>query len=114
MMTEKNVNYTADQVTQMVADYNGGKGMSVEVLAAAMGKSVRSVVAKLSREKVYVAKSKNTNLRANTKAETVASIEKLLGAEVGEFVSLEKATAAALNKLAVLVGATGFEVNSTE
>lgn len=108
MMTDKNVNYTAEQVAKMVADYNGGKGMTVEAIAEAMGKSVRSVVGKLSREKVYVAKSKTSGSRSATKAENVAALEKLLGANPGDFASFEKATAGELNKFLELVSAYTF------
>ena len=54
-MTTKTVNYTPEQTAQMVADYQAGT--SVEMIAETFGKTVRSVVAKLSREKVYVAKA---------------------------------------------------------
>jgi hypothetical protein len=50
-MAEKAVNYSPEQTAQVIADYQSG--VSVEALALAMGKSVRSVVAKLSREGVY-------------------------------------------------------------
>ena len=54
-MTAKVVNYTTEQTVQMVADYKAG--VTVETIAQNLGKTVRSVVAKLSREKVYVAKT---------------------------------------------------------
>lgn len=54
-MTAKSVNYTPEQTLQMVADYQSG--VSVETIAENLGKTVRSVVAKLSREKVYKAKT---------------------------------------------------------
>ena len=54
-MAEKTVNYTPEQTLAMVADYSAG--VTVETIAQNLGKSVRSVVAKLSREKVYVAKT---------------------------------------------------------
>ena len=50
----KTVNYTPEQTLAMVADYQSG--VSVEQIAETLGKTVRSVVAKLSREKVYKAK----------------------------------------------------------
>lgn len=53
-MAEKTVNYTAEQTLKMVQDYQ--QGVSVEMIAQELGKTVRSVVAKLSREKVYKAK----------------------------------------------------------
>ena len=54
-MTAKTVNYTPEQTTKMVADYVNG--VTVETIAHKLGKTVRSVVAKLSREKVYQAKT---------------------------------------------------------
>jgi len=50
----KAVNYTPEQTLAMVTDYQNG--VSVEKIAETLGKTVRSVVAKLSREKVYKAK----------------------------------------------------------
>jgi hypothetical protein len=50
----KTVNYTPEQTLAMVADYQSG--VTVEQIAETLGKTVRSVVAKLSREKVYKAK----------------------------------------------------------
>ena len=50
----KAVNYTPEQTTKMVSDYQNG--ITVEQIAENLGKTVRSVVAKLSREKVYKAK----------------------------------------------------------
>ena len=54
-MSAKTVNYTPEQTLQMVADYQAG--ITVEKIAENMDKTVCSVVAKLSREKVYVAKT---------------------------------------------------------
>jgi Tfp pilus assembly protein PilP len=54
-MTAKTVNYTAEQTSAMIADYQSGT--TVEMIAQNLGKTVRSVVAKLSREKVYHAKT---------------------------------------------------------
>ena len=54
-MTAKTVNYTAEQTSAMIADYQSGT--TVETIAENLGKTVRSVVAKLSREKVYKAKT---------------------------------------------------------
>jgi predicted DNA binding CopG/RHH family protein len=53
-MATKMVNYTPEQTLQMIQDYQSG--ITVEKIAENMGKTVRSVVAKLSREKVYKAK----------------------------------------------------------
>ena len=59
-MTAKAVNYTAEQTAKMVADYKAG--VTVEAIATELGKTVRSIVAKLSREKVYTAKTYKTNV----------------------------------------------------
>lgn len=56
--TAKPVNYTDEQATKMVADY--AAGVTVESLAAELGKSVKSVVAKLSRLGVYKKKTYTT------------------------------------------------------
>ena len=53
---EKVPNYTPEQTAQIVADYAGGQGKSVQEIAEALNKSVRSVIGKLVRERVYVAK----------------------------------------------------------
>ncbi len=93
------VNYTADQVAQMVTDYQAG--VAVEQIAVSIGKSVRSVVAKLSREGVYVAKAKPTQAKSGvTKSDLVAKIAEKLGVEADKLVSLEKATKEALEILA--------------
>ncbi len=47
----KVVNYSAEATAQMVADYTSG--VTVEKIAEALGKTVRSVTMKLVREKVY-------------------------------------------------------------
>ena len=57
-MTAKVVNYTAEQTAKMVADY--AEGVTVEAIAETLGKTVRSVVAKLSREGVYKKKTYTT------------------------------------------------------
>jgi hypothetical protein len=89
MMTEKPVNYTPEQTAQLVANYKAGT--SVEALATMFGKTTRSVVAKLSREGVYTAKSKAAGATRVRKAELVDSIATLCGASAESFDSLEKA-----------------------
>ena len=58
MATVKNVNYTEAQTADLVAKYQAGE--TVENLAKFFGKTTRSIVAKLSREKVYTAKEYKT------------------------------------------------------
>ncbi len=98
MATEKIVNYTAEQVEALVAGYKAGE--SIEVLAAKIGKSVRSVVAKLSREGVYVKKAAAKGEHKATKADLIEKIAAKFGVESAKLESLEKATKEALEVLA--------------
>ena len=98
-MTVKTVNYTPEQTLEMVADYQAG--LSVETIAQNLGKSVRSVVAKLSREKVYVAKTYTTKTgetvaKKDAVADAIGSVLKLTEAETE---SLTKANKTALAKI---------------
>lgn len=94
MATEKVANYTAEQTVELVAGYTAGE--TVEALASKFGKTVRSVVAKLSKEGVYVSKSKEAGKRSMLKAEMVAEIAALVGKSEEQLESLEKATGPAL------------------
>ena len=58
MANTKTVNYTETQTRDLVAKYQAGE--TVENLAKFFGKTTRSIVAKLSREKVYTAKAYKT------------------------------------------------------
>lgn len=88
-MTEKTVNYTPEQVQQLVEGYRGG--VAVEELALTMGKSVRSIVAKLSREGVYQPKTRGAGVVRVTKADMVEQIAKLCNKPSEIMESLEKA-----------------------
>lgn len=98
-MTTKAVNYTPEQSAKMVADYLAG--VTVETIAENLGKTVRSVVAKLSREKVYVAKTYVSKtgapvVKKDAHADAIAAILKLTEAETE---SLTKANKTALEKI---------------
>ena len=55
MTTTKTVNYTAAQTTELVSAYVAAPVKStVEAFAVKFGKNTKSIVAKLSREGVYV------------------------------------------------------------
>lgn len=97
-MTEKTPNYTPEQVQQLVEGYTSG--VAVEELALTMGKSVRSIVAKLSREGVYQPKTKASNAARVTKASMVEQIAQLCGKTSEVMESLEKANQ---DVLAILV-----------
>jgi hypothetical protein len=99
-MTAKTVNYTPEQTLKMVADYQGG--VSVEMLAQEMGKTVRSIVAKLSREKVYqaktyVSKTGETPVKKDAHADFIGMA---LGLTESDTESLTKANKVALAKIA--------------
>lgn len=94
MMTAQNVNYTAEQTAQLVNEYRSGA--TVESIAAALGKSVKSVVAKLVREGEYKSKAKAKGQTRVTKADLVKDIAYQCGVEVDQLASLEKASLEAL------------------
>jgi hypothetical protein len=101
----KTVNYTPEQTARMVADYQAGT--SVEMLAETFGKTVRSVVAKLSREKVYVAKeyktkSGETPIKKDVHADFIGE---MLGLTEADTESLTKANKVALAKIADFIRA---------
>jgi len=97
-MTEKTPNYTPEQVQELVTKYQAG--VQVEQIAMELGKSVRSIVAKLSREGVYQPKSKVSNAARVTKASMVEQIAQLCGKTSEVMESLEKANQ---DVLAILV-----------
>lgn len=98
-MAEKTVNYTPEQTAQMLEGY--AKGVPVEAIAATLGKTVRSVVAKLSREGVYKKKEyvSKTGERPVRKDETADRIGALAELSEGEIDSLTKANKTALAKI---------------
>ncbi len=98
-MTAKNVNYTPEQTEQMKAQYLSG--ITAEEIAQMLGKTVRSVVAKLSREGVYVAKTYvSKSGEPVAKKDMVAdSIGLVLGLTEAETESLTKANKTALAKI---------------
>ena len=76
----KNINYTPEQTAQIIADYQAG--LSVEIIADNLGKTVRSIVAKLSREKVYIAKEYKTKnglspIKKDVHADAIGAILRL-------------------------------------
>ena len=104
-MTTKTVNYTTEQTARMVADYQAG--MTVDAIAETLGKTVRSVVAKLSREKVYVAKayktkSGETPIKKDVHADFIGDA---LGLTEADTESLTKANKIALMKIADFIKA---------
>jgi hypothetical protein len=83
----------------MVSEYN--QGTTVEAIAEMVGKSVRSVVAKLSREgvykkKVYTTKTGEAVVKKDQHADAIGAILRLTEAETD---SLTKANKSALAKI---------------
>jgi hypothetical protein len=98
-MAEKIVNYTPEQTARMLADYSAG--ITVESIAESMGKTVRSVVAKLSREgvykkKEYVSKTGEKPVKKDAHADAIGAILQL---SEGEIDSLTKANKSALKTI---------------
>lgn len=104
-MTAKTVNYTPEQTTKMVADYQAG--VTVDQIAEALGKSVRSIVAKLSREGVYKKKTYTTKTGEAVvkKDEWADYIGQALGLTEADTESLTKANKTALAKIADFIKA---------
>lgn len=97
--TTKTVNYTSEQTAKIIADY--AAGATVETMAADLGKSVRSLVAKLSREGVYKKKEYKTKtgetvVKKDAHADAIGAVLKLTEAEIE---SLTKANKTALVKI---------------
>jgi hypothetical protein len=98
-MTAKTVNYTAEQTAEIVSAYMVGE--SVETIAENMGKSVRSIVAKLSREgvyrkKEYVTKTGERAVKKDAHADAIGAILMLAENDVE---SLTKANKSALKAI---------------
>ena len=103
MTAEKTVNYTEAQTKELVELYKAGE--TVEALATKLGKSTRSIVAKLSREGVYQAKTKANAVPRVRKAELVDRLAQACGVAPEVFESLEKANHEVLEHLVSQLGA---------
>lgn len=98
-MAEKIANYTAEQTAMIVGEY--ANGATVEALAEKLGKSVRSIVAKLSREGVYKKKEYKTKtgeavVKKDAHADAIGAI---LGLAENDVDSLTKANKTALKAI---------------
>ena len=91
MAATAKVNYTEAQTAQMITDYQAGQ--TVESIAEAMGKAVRSVRSKLVREGVYVAAEKAPKSKREegpTKKELMRDLEAIAPFEVEGFMNATK------------------------
>ena len=103
---EKVVNYTPEQVATMVEMYTANPTQdTVEKLATMFAKTARSIVAKLSREKVYKAKTyaTKTGEAVVKKDELADELTNLAGLTAAEADSLTKANKTALKKIVALL-----------
>ena len=92
--------YTKEQVAEMREEYLAKPDRdTVEHIAEGLGKSVRSVIGKLSTEGIYVkaVKVTKTGKPQVTKAEWVHKIEEITGQE--DLLGLEKAPKVTLERL---------------
>jgi hypothetical protein len=99
-------NYTDDQTKHMIEIYQANPTReTVDKLALEMGKTVKSVIGKLSREKVYVKKDYTTKRgeKPITKLEMVQEIADMLQGDKERLQTLEKSSKAELLYLKVLV-----------
>jgi hypothetical protein len=112
-MTAKTVNYTPEQTAEMVATYVANPTAdTVAFLAAGMGKTVKSVVAKLAREGVYKKAEYvgKTGEKPVTKEALVAQLADALGVPAEQLNGVEKATKSALRL--ILDGLTDASVKA--
>ena len=106
-MAEKAINYTPEQTAQIVADY--AAGVPVAEIAEAMGKTARSIIAKLSREgvykrKEYTSKTGDAPVKKDTLADKIGALCDLTEAEMESVAKANKtALAKILAKLSMIV-----------
>ena len=89
----KSVNYTDEMVNTMTEQYAANPTReTVDALADQFGKTTRSIIAKLSREGVYVAQPRTTKSGEPviSKAELVATINEHFGIEMPTLVKAGK------------------------
>ena len=92
--TMKPKNYTDEMVAEMHELYTANPTReTVDNLAEQFGKSVRSIIAKLSREGIYVTQERTTKTGEPVvrKAELVAQLEDKFGIELPTLVKASKA-----------------------
>ena len=96
MAATKELNYTPEMTAKVIEAYTDG--LTVEAIAEMVGKSTRSIIAKLTREKVYVKKVYKTKTGEDVaKKDSLADkIGEILGMTENDTDSLAKANKVAL------------------
>ena len=105
----KTVNYAPEQTATIVEMYKAGA--NVAEIALAVGKSARSVTAKLSREKVLVPKSAAKAETRTTKESIINEIATIYQVEPEVISSLKNATKEALE---VIISGLRADVDATD
>ena len=101
-MTAAKTAYTAEQTAELVAAYKASStAETVATFAEKFGKTVKSIVAKLSREGVYQKKEyvSKTGVKPIKKDEIANEFQTLFGLTESEADSLTKANKTALAKI---------------
>jgi calcineurin-like phosphoesterase len=101
-MTSKVINYTDEQTKHIVEEYTANPTRdTVDALANELGKTVKSIIGKLSREKVYQKKEYITKRgeKPITKVEMVGSISKVLDIDPDSISGLVKSSKSDLMNL---------------
>lgn len=111
-MAAKTVNYTPEMTVELVEAYKEAPTTdTVEAFASKFGKTVKSVVAKLSKEGVYVKAEYKTKAGAKpvSKETLVAELAALVGKDEEFMGSLEKANKNVLEMLVAAFGKPEFD-----
>lgn len=95
----KQVNYTPEMTAKALSEY--ASGASVEAIAEMLGRNVKSIIAKLTREgvykkKEYVSKTGEKPVKKDATADAIGAVLEMTEAEIE---SLTKANKTALVKI---------------
>lgn len=113
----KTVNYTPEMTAELVTAYKAAPTVdTVEAFATKFGKNVKSIVAKLSREGVYLKKEyvSKTGEKPVDKEEFATRIGDFLGLDEASASSLAKANKKALAAIAAALMAEKADTPTAE
>ena len=115
----KTPNYTAEMTTTLVEAYNESvtpelRDQTVAHFAKLWGKSTKSIVAKLSREGVYIKATREGKKGGVKKGEVANAIGAFLRLSENEVSSLEKANMTALTKVWNFIREASGEVGKVD
>lgn len=110
----KTVNYTPEMTTKLVEAYTANPTKAtVEAMAAEFGKNVKSIVAKLSREGVYVKPTEVGKKGGIKKADLVTDIAEMVPMADNDADSLTKATMGALKAIKAALASEAEEPDAS-